>query len=469
MNKYKKLTLDTFLFGISAFASKFLIFFLLPLYTSVLSTSEYGIADLLNNIVNLIYPVLTLALAESCLRFAFIKEVKKNEIISGCLFFVFISVLILLCGYPIVFLFKVNVSKYYLYFILLYLGYSLQNCFSFYCRGIDKRKTFAIQGVIQTFSLIILNICLLLIFKCGLRGFLLSTIISYFISVIYMIYDAEIYYDIRKFSLNWQLIKEMLKYSLPIIPTMVSWWISTSLDKYFIIAFMGIGVSGIYSVAHKIPSLIMTISSVFNNAWSISAISENETKNKEEFYSNVFNLYFVFMILGSAIITISSPFLCKILLAKSYYVGWVFVPPLICASFLQALAGFLASIFRAIKKTNILFVSTAIGALFNIIFNYILIQILGTIGVAYATLISFLIVFTIRLITCSKYVKLKLNLNNMFFSIISLIMICIIFSYEIKGMYIYSVMIMFVLIFINKGSIKKTVNFINKKIKSKNF
>ena len=69
-SQYKRLFKDTVLFAVSDFASKCITFLLLPLYTSVLLTDEYGKLDLLNNMVNLIYPLLTLAIVEATIRFA---------------------------------------------------------------------------------------------------------------------------------------------------------------------------------------------------------------------------------------------------------------------------------------------------------------------------------------------------------------------------------------------------------------
>ena len=68
MSKYKTLAKDTGLFAISDFASKCITFLLLPIYTNVLTTTEYGQVDLLNNMVNLVYPLLTLSIVEATIR-----------------------------------------------------------------------------------------------------------------------------------------------------------------------------------------------------------------------------------------------------------------------------------------------------------------------------------------------------------------------------------------------------------------
>ena len=282
-----------------------------------------------------------------------------------------------------------------------------------------------------------------------------------------MIIASKIYKEFIKFKINKKLLCDMLIYSIPIIPTTISWWINTSSDKYFIIGFLGIAESGIYSVAHKIPSLISIISSIFNNAWSISAISESDDDNKDIFYTKVFSIYFVLVIIVGMFLIIASPIISRVLFANEYYKGWIYIAPLVCAAVFQALSGFIASIFRAIKKTQILFISTLIGAIFNVILNYILIQILGIIGVAYATVISFLIVFIIRLNHCLNYINLKIDIKKIIISIVVMLMTMLIMCNNIKNMYIYST-ILFVFIFLlNYKYIRYNSKKILRKIKEK--
>ena len=84
-SRYKKLFSDTAAFTISNCASKILVFLLIPLYTSVLTAEEYGIADLITNTVNVLYPLLTLCIMEATLRFAFDSGTSKEEVLFNSL------------------------------------------------------------------------------------------------------------------------------------------------------------------------------------------------------------------------------------------------------------------------------------------------------------------------------------------------------------------------------------------------
>ena len=81
-NQYKYLMKNTGILTLSNFSSKILVFLLVPLYTSTLATSEYGIYDLVLSTIQLLFPLLTLNIADGVMRFSMEKSHEKNEIIS---------------------------------------------------------------------------------------------------------------------------------------------------------------------------------------------------------------------------------------------------------------------------------------------------------------------------------------------------------------------------------------------------
>ena len=172
--KYKTLFSDTVAFTISNFASKILVFLLIPLYTSVLSTKDYGIADLITNTINVLYPILTLCIMEATLRFAFDKSENKEEGLINSLIVVIASEILLILAMPIVQIISKQLYSYWCWFCFMYFGFNLQQVFSQYVKGIGKTKVFAISGVIQTLIVISINIIGLLIFKFGLYAYLLA-------------------------------------------------------------------------------------------------------------------------------------------------------------------------------------------------------------------------------------------------------------------------------------------------------
>lgn len=416
-SKYKKLLSDTFLFTVSNFASKLISFLLIPLYTSILTTTDYGISDLIQTTVNFLYPFLTLSISEATIRFAFDREKRDGGVLSTSLLFIVVSWLPLILITPLIPNINVDLGNYWLYFLIYYLTHNLHYCFSQYTRGCDKVRLFAIQGILHTLIVILSNILLLLVFDMGIEGYLLSFIIGYILSTVYMIIAGRFIKEIFNFKIEKTLVKEMLKYSIPMIPTQAFWWINNAADKWVIIAMMGVAENGIYSVAHKIPTILTMVTSIFNQAWQVSAFNNYKQKDNNEFFSNVYSIFTVANLLVCTLLITGSELIGNILFSKDFVRGWIFVPALLIAAVFNGLSGMLASAFTSAKKTNALFVSTGIGALINVILNIPLVYACGSMGAAYATAISCFVVWIVRIIQTQKYIKIK---ANYFFQALSL-------------------------------------------------
>lgn len=444
--KYKSLFSDTAAFAVSNFASKILTFLLVPLYTSVLSTNDYGIADLITNTINVIYPILTLNIMEATLRFAFDSDVSKEDVFTNSILFVVISEIILVAVTPAVGFFSSTMSDYWVWFCIIFLGYNLQQILSQYVKGIGKTKVFAIAGVIHTVVLVTSNIIGLLMLKKGLSAYLFSIAIGYFITFAYLIVAGKI--RIKSVHINGTLLKDMLRFSLPTIPNSIVWWVNTSADKYIIIYYLGISVSGIYSVAYKIPSILTLITNIFTSAWTISAIQNVDDKDNGRFQTTVYKYFNIGNVLACSMLILLAQFLGKILFAKDFYEAWKCVPLLLVAYVFSGLAGFFASSFRAAKYTKGLFSSTAIGAVANIVLNFIVIKNFGMMGAAFTTMVGFAITFYIRSRTVKKVIEISFDLKKDTLVYILLIIQAFVICLEVPFSYLIGIVIFAIIVLI---------------------
>ena len=167
MNRNKKLGLNVIFMTLGNMASKMLSFLLIPLYTSVLSTTEYGVADIMTTTITLLAPIFTIQINEAVMRFCLDKESDKKKILSVGITTVGVGFVVLVLCSPIVFLFE-NIRLYYGLFLLYYLSSTLYTLLSQYTKGIEKVKAYAIGGVINTIIVITSNILFLLVFKIGI-------------------------------------------------------------------------------------------------------------------------------------------------------------------------------------------------------------------------------------------------------------------------------------------------------------
>ena len=101
MDKYKKLFSNTLIFAIGTFGSKLLVFFLMPLYTNVLTGAEYGISDLLQQSANLLVPLVTFVITDAVIRFGLDRKVRNSEVLTTGLLTLLAGFVLLILCYPL--------------------------------------------------------------------------------------------------------------------------------------------------------------------------------------------------------------------------------------------------------------------------------------------------------------------------------------------------------------------------------
>ena len=443
---------------ISNFVSKILVFLMLPLYTNVLTTQEYGTIDIISTTINLSIPIFTLSISEAILRYTMEKNVKKEEVLKESFKVIVKGFLILLVFSPITIFFKLPLI-YVVIFLIYYLTTAIANALSYYTKGTNNLKLLGISNIIRALLLVSLNCLMLLVLKLNIIGYYISLIVSDIIFILILLIPV-LKNKQKRIKQNNQLAKEMKSYSKPFIINSISWWINNASDKYLVLFFCGINLTGIYSIAYKIPSMLEVVQNIFSQAWQISAIKEYKSKEAEAFFSTMYKYYNFILIMTVLIILLFLKSISKILFAKEFYVAWKFVPFLLLAILFGALSGFLGSLYSANKDSKMYAKSTLIGAISNIILNLILIPIFNAYGAAIATFISYLVVWIIRVKNVKKYLELKIEHKKN--TIIYLLLIIMCFATQLISsniIYLFDTIIIIITIFTYKDVIQ---NFINK-------
>lgn len=435
----KYLVKNTMIFAVGNIATKFITFFLVPFYTNVLSTTEYGTIDLINTICTVLAPVIILNISESVMRFSLDKNADYSKILSvGILIFI-LAVIAGLLIFPINSLFTItsNYSLYIYFYTITYAGSQLFLC---YLRGKEKLVLYTIGGVIQTLLVACLNIVLVVIMKLGIDGFFLSYIISYFLTMVYGGITGNIHDVIINFSINKKLFFQMIKYSVVLIPNTFMWWIMNTSDRIMVTTFVSVSANGIYAISYKLPTLVSTVTSVFNQAWSYSAIREEGSEDEEEYNNKILKMFIcVVMLIGISILSFTKPFL-NIYVAEDYYSAWKYTPFLTIGCVYLTLGTFMATTYTVHKDSFGYLFSGLFGALFNIVLNLWLIPLIGVYGAAIATCVSYIAVFVFRLFHTRKYIKYNIiNKEFIIGSILMLISACMMFIDNLTGLIIQAV------------------------------
>lgn len=418
-NRSDYLIKNTIIFTMGNLGSKLISFFLVPLYTYALTATEYGVVDLIVTVGTVAVPVLTLNISEAVMRFALDKDADKKKITQIGTGILIIGMLLGLLIFPICHSFN-KISQYseFVYFYVVAL--SMSQLYLCDLRGKELLVYYSIGNVLNTFFIAALNILFLVVLKEGIEGYLKAYIIANILTAIYAIVVGKGYKSFNFSEIDKGLLARMAKYSIVLIPNSFMWWIMNSSDRIMVSSMISVAANGIYAVSYKLPTLVSTLTTIFNQAWSYSAIREEGTADESEYNNKIFKVLIgIVMLTGIGILTFAKPFL-SVYVSKEYYIAWKYMPFLTVGCVYLTMASFMATSYTVHKDSFGYLFSGMFGAIFNIVMNFILIPLIGVYGAAIATCISYILVFVFRLFHTRKYIKY--NIKNKEFLLGSIIL-----------------------------------------------
>lgn len=439
--KYRDLARNIGVLTIGSFATKVLVFFLVPLYTNILSTTEYGIYDLYATILSILIPILTLNIQEAVMRFALDGVHERNTILAigirylvwGTLITAAALVVNDICG------FSALLKAYTVYFLLGFIMQALSGMMIAYIRGVGRIADLSVSTIVNALGVIVCNILFLVVFKLGLAGYFMANIIGPLIQCVYLMIRARVGVSVR--PVDAALKADMLAYSKPLIPDTIAWWLNRIADKYVIICFIGIAESGVYSIAAKIPAILNAFQHIFNQVWTLSVVREYDPEDRSGFFSQTYATYNCFMVAGCSALIIADKPLARFLFAKDFYAAWRYVPWLLIAIVFGSLSGYLSGFFSAVKNSALCAKSTVRGALCNILLNVALTPFIGAMGTAIATAAGYVVIWLLRFAYSRKYIRLRVKMARDVVSYLILILQTVVLI-VLDGLMVYCIEIL---------------------------
>lgn len=466
-SKGKALVKNTLIVTIGKISTQIITFFLLPLYTYYLTTSEYGVVDLMSTLVSFLLPIITLQIEQGIFRFLIDYREKNEEIkklVSTSILFLIIQSLIIVVIFLII---SPLIHNDYKWFLLTnVVGCMFSSIFLQISRGLGDNLKYTIGSVVISGTTILSNVIFIAGFKLGAYGMLTGTLLGYIAGILYIFFSKKIYNYISFKTAQKKLFIELLKYSIPLVPTMLSWWIVNVSDRLIITYFIGTSMNGIYSVANKFSSIITMMYGIFNLTWTESAAINIDDEEIGVFFNEVFDK--VIRIMGCLCVGMISfmPFVFTILVDQKFCLAYYQIPILIVACFFCNLSSFQGGIYIAKKKSKEVAKSTILAAIINIIVNLLLIKKIGLYAASISSLIAYITIFVYRIFDLNKYqIKLKIERKILYAIVIllSLSLIC----YYINNTFICilnTLLIIVTMYNINKDLIFELFDALKKKI-----
>lgn len=465
----KQLVKNTVIVAIGKICTQFISFFLLPLYTALLSTEEYGTVDLLNTCVSLIIPIFFFQMDQAIFRFlidARKNEEEKKTLISSCLITICIQVLIYIVLYMIFSRFINN--NYKLFLATNVIASTISSLLLQISRGLGDNTTYSMGSLISGAGTVLFNVLFIAVFKWGANGMLLATLLANVLCSIFVFLKKKLYIYVRIKNYVPSVTKNLWKYSIPLIPNQLSWWVVNVSDRLVISTFIGVGMNGIYSAANKFSGICITMFNIFNMTWSESASMHIKDDDSAVFFSKIIDTTLKIFISLVLLVVAFMPFIFKLLITGSSFADAYYQIPILMASTIVTITvSLFGSVYVALKKSGEIAKTSIFAAIINIIINVIFINKIGLYAASISTFVAYLAMSIYRYIDVQKYVKIKLSKKLILSSLV--IFLIIIIPYYLKNMLLCICSIILVLIFSyvsNKDILKNLFSIFLNKINS---
>lgn len=454
-NKYKELLSNTLIFAIGSFGARLISFFLVPLYTNILTTKQYGTTDLITTIANLAVPIFSLVIQDAVLRFGLSGKHNVGVVCKNSFFILILGSLISLCVLPAINL-NPALAEWRWYVYVIFVTNMFSTVIYAIARTKEKNRSYAIAGIINSFALAALNIIFLAVLKLEVKGYLLANIGANILSMIFLVIFTGLWDDIRKEKLDFPLLKQMIVFSAPLIVNNLSWWILNSSNRLMIQIFCSTEELGLFTAASKIPNLLSVITSIFSAAWTASSIKEYENENDTTFFSNIFKTYTLVMFFGQSFILLILKWFMTFYVGEDFYSSWKYVPLILGGTVFFSFSTFYEAIYQALKKSTRGSVTTVIAAVLNLLLTFVLIDKLGVMAACIAFFTSYLILALIRMIDSGKFFKLNINYFSFILSAITVSIQAVLITLGFNELICFAAAIL-ILLTVNISDIKTCV------------
>lgn len=408
-------------------------FLLMRLYTSNLTTEMLGVSDSITTFTGLLFPVLVLGLDSAFSAFYFDNT---NEDQSSKVFTTILITMSLLGLIPLIgiffsgqlslFLFKstqyktaIIIALSSVSFNLWFLPYALNT------RMQNKMLMFGTINFAGSFLMVCLNILFVTYLKLGTISLIASTaIINVFELILYLLF-GKTKICINKF--NFSLLKSMLRFAIPIIPSTLMLWVLSLSDRYLILHYCGKSAVGIYGIGSRFVLLLNAVITGVTTAYTTFAFSNKNNKNANEQYSKILNLVSLFLLATCFTVALFSKELVSLLTAPSYHSGYVIIRNLMFAQMMFGITSIVSYGIYFEKKPIYALIASMAGAITNVVLNIYLIPHYGIKAAAITTLLGYCITFVFSYTASQKLYYCKYRIFRILGCFIALYLISFVF------------------------------------------
>lgn len=409
-SRSSKFVKDIGIYAIGNIGSKIITFLMVPMYTHYVDKSDFGYYDLCFTWCLLLMPFVTLQLRDGAFRFLLDcdNDTRRKRIVT----FVsrtLISTTILSCLITAALALFTNI-QYLGYALGMLLAMSFQEVYSQVFRGLRNNRAFVTVGILSALGIGLFSIFFVVGLGWGIKGIFLANILARVLALIIVEARVRLITRNTRWSISSrEVAHDILRYTLPLLPGSLCWWLTGSSDRLFITHFLGLDVNGVYAVATRFTGIIYTLAVIYYQAWQETAILQYNSPDRDRFFSRMFSSYITLL----GLILVGYVFLLKVnygwMVAEQYHESLNFIYPLGLSAVIFAAAAFFDMGYQCAKDTKRTLPAIVLSAAINVVLNFLIIKPLGVYGVIVTQLVTYLVLFIYRWHDMRRYFVLKIG------------------------------------------------------------
>lgn len=397
------------------FCTQFISFLLVPLYTHKLNTDDFGTVDLIHTYISLLTPLLILRFDSAVFRFLIDERGEEDDsgkkaIVTNAIITIFVVGLLFSAIYFILPIFF-TISNYWLIYaniiVMMFSSIMLQ-----ITRGLGSNKDYSIASVISGITIATTNIVLILALNFGAESILIASIIGNLLCTLYLAIRMKVRRYIKRSKFDKTRLKTMLKYSIPMMPNSVSWWVVNVSDRTIISAVLGVAMNGIYAISCKFSNIIDGVFSVFNMSWQESASIHINDEDRDGYFSKMSNELFCLFAYGIIVLLAVLPLIYGYVVGENYSESYIYIPVLLVANLFHIAIQIIGGVYVAKKETKKIMNTTIVSAILNLGINLAFINQLGLFAACISTLVAYAAMAIYRFFDVKKILRIKLDFKK---------------------------------------------------------
>ena len=423
-NRGKKFVRDLGIYAVGNLGSKLITFLLVPLYTYFVAPADFGYYDLCLSVMFVLSPIVSFQRIDGSFRFLIDTSDDDAERRKAVVTFSYKTLILncLVAGLASLLIPQSVNWPYRTECVLLLVTIAFYDVVPRIVRGLGQTKYYALTGIIASFAIGILSVVFVWWGQMGVKGIFWANILGRIIAMVAIEFKMKV---LKRYFVpglyDKEIAKSVLKYCLPILPGTICWWVVESSSKFFIEHYIGLEQNGLFAVAIKFAAILQIIAIIFFQAWQENALQQYHSKDRDSFFSSVFNNYIYLLSALVVILPIAIKLNYGWLVDQSYARSADYISLLAISSMLFALAAFFDMGYQCSKQTARALPGVFLATIICVASNFLLIKPLGVYGVILSSIISYLVLLIYRYFDTRKYFRVTISAA----SLVSIIVVAV--------------------------------------------